>query len=87
MNKNDKKIAKKIIELSEGADVFWFGLHKNKTLAKKKVERLNTILRGTGAKAKIEFARNYNRRGYDWGSIITNFTISAENKLKKKFNL
>jgi hypothetical protein len=64
---------------------FWYGLHGSKEIAEKKVQKVNEVLAGTGAHAQIEFARNYNFQGKDWGSIIIGYDQVADEKLRKKY--
>ena len=57
---------------------------KAKKKAEKKANSINKVLKDTGAEAKIEFARNYNNRGKDWGVVIIGFTTNVYDKLEFK---
>ncbi len=67
---------------------FWFGsLFDKKENALKEVDKINKVLAGTGVKANLEFARNFNPRGKDWGISIGGVTLTSGKKLAKKHNL
>ena len=77
----------RIIEKSDSNDTFWYSLHWKQSKANKTIKKLNQILRGTGAKANLEHARNFNLRSIEWGVMVRGFTSTAQRKLEKKFGI
>jgi hypothetical protein len=89
IKKSEKILAENIInDERSDQESFWFGtLNRTKEGAQKQADRINQVLAGTGAKADIEFARNYNNQGMDWGISIRNYTKEADAKLIKKYGI
>ncbi len=82
-----KNLAADILSASEGLDTFWYSLHVKEENAKKKAATLNVVLKGTGAKALVDFARNFNFSGKDWGVVIKGLTKGPWLKIVKKYKL
>jgi len=67
---------------------FWFGnLSEKKINAQKRANKYNYVLQGTKAKAIVQFARYFNKRGVDWGIIITDFDEKDAKLLRKKYDI
>lgn len=73
---NREKLAGDILVAFENSGLgyigsFWFSLHRKKPRAEETVRNINLLVEDTETKAEIEFARNFNPNGCDWGVIIT----------------
>lgn len=77
--KEDVGIA--VVEQSGGAEDFWFSFHDKRENAEKISKKINKATKGTKAKARVEFARNYNPRGKPYGVFVSNLDLRAEQKL------
>ena len=88
---NDKHMAEDILYNENNMfdkSAFWHGgLHWKKPIAEAEVAYNNKLLKGTGASAHLEFARNFNPRGIDWGISIRGFDEKTESQLKKKYGI
>jgi len=80
-----KNLVYDVLDRSEGAEDFWFGLYRSKEKAEQVAKKLNQLFKGTGVRARVEFARNYNPFSIPWGVFIYGLTEKRGEALLNKW--